>query len=351
MRRFAQRVLGALFRLRRVAPFQIGEVKRILLVRTDKIGDAIVSTPVLQALRQHYPDARIDVVLGRRNRAVGPLLPFKDRVLVAERGVPNMLSLIRKLRAERYDLAIDMLPSDSVTAAVTTAVSGATMKIGFEDSASAFYNAAVAHPDELEHHVPRLLRLLTPMGIVVTSDQARPSLALPAASQEGARAVLADWRVSLRAPLALINISGSSPRKFWGVENFVALAREMARWNVEVGLLSSPADRVVLQQIAAAAGVRSIPPMPRLEDFAALLSFADLVVSPDTSIVHIAAALGKPVVTLTGQGDLATEWTPWGVPNRVVTGPGLVPEIPVAEALDAVRSLAKEVLPAGAGIV
>lgn len=78
-RRFAQRVLGALFHLRRAAPFQIGQVNRILLVRTDKIGDAIVSTPVLQALRQHYPNARIDVVLGRRNRAAGPLLPFKDQ--------------------------------------------------------------------------------------------------------------------------------------------------------------------------------------------------------------------------------------------------------------------------------
>jgi ADP-heptose:LPS heptosyltransferase len=351
VRRFAQRVLGALFHLRRTAPFQIGQINRILLVRTDKIGDAIVSTPVLQALRQHYPDARIDVVLGRRNRAAGPLLPFKDRILVAERGVPKMLSLIRKLRAEHYDLAIDMLPSDSVTAAVTTVISGAAMKIGFEDSASAFYNAVVAHPAELEHHVPRLLRLLTPMGIVVAPDQARPSLALPVASQEGARAFLADWRVSSRVPLVLINISGSSPRKFWGVENFVALAREIARWNVEVGLLSSPADGAVLQQIAAAAGVRSIPPMPRLEDFAAVLSFADLVVSPDTSIVHIAAALDKPVVTLTGQGDLATEWTPWGVPYRVVTGPGLVPDITFAEAREAVRSLAREVLSADAGVV
>ena len=91
--------------------------------------------------------------------------------------------------------------------------------------------------------------------------------------------------------------------------------------------------------------------MPRLEDFAAVLSFADLVVSPDTSIVHIAAALGKPVVTLTGQGDLATEWTPWGVPHRVVIGPGLVPDITFAEARDAVRSLAREVLSADAGVV
>jgi heptosyltransferase-3 len=350
VRRFAQRAVRPLFRLWRAAPFQIRQVNRILLVRTDKIGDAIVSTPVLQALRQHYPDARIDVVLGRRNRAAGPLLPFKDRILVAERGVMKMLSLIRKLRAEHYDLAIDMLPSDSVTAAVATAVSGATMKIGFEDSTSAFYNAAVSHPVGLEHHVPRLLRLLAPMGIVVQPDQARPSVALPASSFEIIRALLADWRVS-QAPLILINISGSSPRKFWGVKNFAALAQELARLNVEIGLLSAPADDALLQQIATEAGVRFIPPMSRLEDFAALLSFADLVVSPDTSIVHIAAALGKPVVTLTGQGDLATEWVPWGVPYRVVTGLGFVPEIPVAEAIDAVRSLAKEVLPVEAGVM
>jgi ADP-heptose:LPS heptosyltransferase len=272
------------------------------------------------------------------------LLPFKDRILLAERGVMKMMSLIRKLRTERYDLAIDMLPSDSVTAAIATAVSGAAMKIGFEDSASAFYNAAVPHPVGLEHHVPRLLRLLTPMGIVVAPDQALPSVALPDSALEAARTLLADWRVS-EAPLILINISGSSPRKFWGAQNFIVLARELARWNVEVGLLSAPADSLLLQQIAAGAGVRSIPPMPRLEDFAALLSFADLVVSPDTSIVHIAAALGKPVVTLTGQGDLATEWAPWGVPCRVVTGPGLVAEIPVAEAFEAVRSLATEVFP------
>ena len=339
LRSFSQKIFHYLYRHQRPEPSVLGPVNRILLVRIDKIGDAIISTVLVAALRQRFPGVEIDMVLGRRNQAAAPLLPPLDNVFVARPNMREVIALIRKLRRRRYDVAIDLIMHDSMTAAVYTAATGARIKIGFKDATSTLYDFAIPLPLR-EHSVRRLLRLLAPLKIFVPDAEARPSTVLSPASLRAAEAALA----GIGRPLLMINISGSSAHKFWGADNFVRLASDLRKTGAAVILMSAPEDQLLLKEIADRSGVPHLS-RPGLMDFAALLWFADLVISPDTSIVHIAAAFNKPVVTLAESELVSIQWGPWGVPSRSVSSGRSIPEIPCSAVVSAVQSLMSEVMP------
>lgn len=315
-----------------------GIVKRIILIRPDRIGDAILSTPIFEALRKSMPEATIDIVLGRRNASVAPLLPFIDNVLIFSRHPLRFAELVRKLRRARYDVAIDMMLNDSFTAAVITIASGARVKIGFEGSFSALYQSVIARPTRSEHHVPILLKLLAPLGIEVGPPAASLSITLPAVAVEAAQKRLREV-AALGRRLVAVNISGSSPAKFWGVKQYARIIRELNSADFSVVVLGALADSALVEQIAREGGATALPPNPDLAEVAAVLSFAELVLSPDTSIVHIAAALGKPVIDLVPLPKIGAEFGPWGVSHRIVSGAGSMSDIRESEVLAAIYSL------------
>lgn len=340
--RIAWRLL-ALCRPRSPCPIDPQSIKRILFVRTDRIGDAIVSTPALQALRAHFPDAEIDVVLGRKNAAVAPLLPFVDRIFVAVDPAGTM-RVIRQIRARRYDVAINPFRSASMTAAMFTALSGARVTIGCATEVAETFDIAVPLPDGPMHFAKRHMTPLAPLGIAMPPDaDIRMSIHLPEAARETARAALVPYAGNT-VPLAMVNISCSSPSKFWGVENFARLASEMRTGGLNVVLIAAPGDEPILRDVAQASGAPALPPVASLTAFTGIVSFAELVVTPDTSVAHIAAALGKPTVALEPNALNIIEWHPWGVPHRALSFGSGIADIPYADVAAAVRSLVSEVL-------
>ncbi len=284
------------------------------------------------------PEATIDIVLGRRNRTVAPLLPFVDNVFTFSRRPWRVAELMWRLRRGRYDVAIDMLLNDSITSALITIASGARQKIGFGGSFSALYQSVVARPTRPEHHVPILLRLLAPLGIEAEPAGASLSIKLPAVAVDAARQILKDLAAPGRRLIA-VNISGSSPAKFWGVPQYVHAIRELRAVGFPVIVLGALADYALVDRIARDSGARALSPNANLAEVAAVLSFAELVVSPDTSMVHIAAALGKPVVDLVPLPKIGAEFGPWGVPHRIVSGIDRMEDIREHEVLDAIYGL------------
>lgn len=314
-------------------------VRRILLVRTDKIGDAIVSTPVFRALRHRFPGAEIDLLLGRKNGAAAPLLGDVTNIIHTDKKIGTIVSILMRFWRRRYDVAIDMLTGDSMTAAIYTTLSGARIKIGFDDTTMPIYSVPVRRAPKPEHQVLSLLRLLQPLGIDVPPAQALQSVVLPDNVVEGVRPRIATDDVR---SIVMINISGSSARKYWGTANYIRLARDLVSVGERVIVVSAPSDAEVLREIATASGAEWLEPSSSLVEFSAILSFADLVVTPDTSIVHIAASLKKPVVALTGSSLVSAEWYAWGVPNRAICCSGGVPDIPYDDVETAVRALLRE---------
>jgi len=318
-------------------------IRRILLVRTDKIGDAIVSTPVFNALRQRFPDAEIDLLLGRKNGAAAPLLGDLSSIIHTDKKISTIFSILMRFWKRRYDVAIDMLTGDSMTAAIYTTLSGAKVNIGFDDTSMPIYSVAVRRAPKPEHQVLSLLRLLKPLGIDVAPSQARQSIVLPEAAVENARAKVLGAAGNDGRTIVMINISGSSARKYWGTANYTRLAHDLKSEGRRVVLVSAPSDAATLREIASASDAEWLEPSQSLTEFSAFLSVADLIITPDTSIVHIAASLNRPVIALTGSSLVSAEWYAWGVPNRAIYCDGGVPDIPYGDVELAVRSLLFEI--------
>jgi ADP-heptose:LPS heptosyltransferase len=207
---------------------------RILLIRHDRIGDAIVSTPVMTLLRERFPDARIDILLSAKNGAVAPILPAIDERILLGGSRESMLAAIRCVRRNRYDIAINLLVKDSASGALLTGLSGARFRIGFTGATANVYDIAVEHPATPMHIVRETSLLLAPLGIDAIgerprSDAQRLSVAIPEEARSAARELLPELSGSDGEPTVVLNISGSGPEKFWGVEQFTSCARSVRR--------------------------------------------------------------------------------------------------------------------------
>ena len=328
---------------------ELTNISRILVVRTDKIGDAVNSTPLFNVLRRAFPDAAIDLVLGRRNRVLAPLLPAPlfRHILFAPNKPIEAIRFARALRRNRYDLAINLLPNDSNTAALVTILSGARIKLGFANAASAFYDIVIPLDANAIPYARRTLSLASGLGIALPDEADAPlTLAIPPAASESINSIESDLRTAGR-PVAMINISCTMPERFWGADVSARLARDLRAAGLEPVHVAPPSDVAAQQQIAAASAARAIAPRASLAEFVAILSCADLIVTPDTSVAHIAAALGKPTVMLAESTFKAVEGAPWRTPNRTLAGSGeTVRDIPYETIIEAVLSLARDtVLP------
>ncbi len=326
-----------------IAPIISGSAPRILLLRHDRIGDAIISTPVVAALRERYPAAEIVMLLGTKNACAAPLLGGLNRTLVLPRTPAGIARTIRELRRSRFDLVINLLAKDSASAAMLTALSGAHRRIGFAGSSSGIYDAPVQVPDDAagEHIVRRTWRLLGPLGIpplgpLPLRPVERLSVVIPACGESMHPGTEAErYRIA-------INISGSSPQKYWGRENYARLARELRARGMRPMIAAAPSDAQEAAAIGALAECDVLPPLPDLARFAEALGWSAMVTTPDTSIVHIAAALGRPVVELVADAETGNIWGPWGVPFRTVVGDGTITSIATTDLLEAITSLACE---------
>jgi ADP-heptose:LPS heptosyltransferase len=335
---------------RRRTPEQIklAASPRILLIRHDRIGDAIISTPIFALLRQRFPNARIDVLLGRRNAAIATLLPFVDTCIVLPGSFSGSLNTIARIRRSRYDIAINMLAKDSASGSLLALFSGATTRIGFQGETASAYDILVPHPAQPAHIVSETSLLLEPLGIRPIGDEPERtddylSLLLPKELIESARRKVTH-ELSSDNPVVIVNISGSGPEKFWGIDNYVRLAGAIRRIGLRAIFAGSPADMELVSHIASESSARSLPPTDSYAEFAAMLSLADMIVTPDTSVVHLAAALRKPTVMLIASQSDFIPWRPWGTPHVVVRHNDVIASITVEDVGTALFQLASETI-------
>jgi lipopolysaccharide heptosyltransferase II len=299
-------------------------VRRVLVVRLRSIGDTVLTTPSLFALRRFLPHAQIDIVL---EDWVAPVLEgsdLVDRVIANAPGSTTARArLARELRATRYDVVYNL--HGGTTATLLTRATGAKHRVGF-----GHYQYARLHnhaaPSSLEiwqrpslHSVEQQLALIGWTGVPVTD---RPPTRL--AVTERARLAVSE-KLSAAGlenedqPIAVIHPAAAFDTKQWATENFAHVATELeARGLTPVAIVSAKERRVVeslMQQTPARViGLSDLS----LPEVTALTSRARLFVGNDSGIAHIAAAAGAPCVVIFGSSNV-THWRPWTTnPNEVV---------------------------------
>jgi len=276
---------------------------RILLVTLRRIGDALLTTPLIRSLRRAWPDATIDVLtftgparIIEGNPDVDHIIAMPERPTTGE-----SLTIVRRV-FKRYHLAVSTQPGDRPT--LFAVLAGRTHagltdadgpRLGHIVKSRLLHRSTPAVPDV--HRVEQMLRLADALGIARV-----PDLVCPAPASHEAIPPM---------PYAVIHAAPTFRYKQWTRDSWRALAKGLAERGLSIVATSGPdpEERKEIEELwQGIAAVRSLT----WPGNAALLAGARIYVGPDTSITHLAAAAGCPTVALFGPGDPRV-WGPWPV--------------------------------------
>ncbi len=295
------------------------DVKRILIINLAFIGDVLLSTPVARALRGAFPQAEIDMLVMPLTVPIARGNPYIDNVLAYDkRGrhkkIGELLKLIADLRRRRYDLAVTT--NFAPRGAMLAWAAGIRERVGYDAQHAGWFltRAASSCRPVARHEAENYLDVLKPLGI--TTEDTSLALTVDPAADEAMR-----HKVPLEAdkPVVLICPVGSYPQKSWTTAGYAELIGSLTP-RAQCFLIGAAKEEGQLIAINAAAGQQAavLAGALSLGELAALIAAAALVVSVDTGPMHMAVALGTPVVALFGPTDPA-KWGPRGPRDVVLT--------------------------------
>ncbi len=276
--------------------------ERILVVQSGFLGDVVLTTPLVAALRRRMPTAEIVMLV---TPAAHPLIahhPALDAVLVDdkrgdERGPGGLWRLAARLRRHHFSIAI--AAHKSLRTALALRAAGIPRRIGFARAPGwRLYTEHVSR-SLARHDRDRLLELLRPFGAVADGEVVTPWVALDAAARARAAALVAPVRATGR-PLAAVCPGAAWRTKRWPAEAFGALVRDLDRDGFACVLLGAPAERPITARVHVAAGNRGLDlaGATDIAGMAAVLACAAVVITNDSAPMHIASALGVPQVAI-----------------------------------------------------
>ena len=305
---------------------------RILIVKLSAIGDVVHSLPVLSALRRMYPESEIHWLVEEGAAGLLGNHPQLDRVLVCRRkswlkrlkkGEPGALrdvtAFIRKFRSREYDLVIDL--QNLAKSSFWVFLARSERKLGFWGTAEYAYiplTEKIGPEDFNLHAVDRYLTFISHLGGSVDN----PEFVIPITERHMARAdnLLAEAGLAGKQ-VAAVHTFALWPTKLWTVEGFRELAKRLQK-ELELGVVftGSEADRRYVDEVSL--GLHSVPAnlcgRSNLMELAALFKRCAVAVTTDTGPMHLAAAVGTPVVGLFGPTDPARTG-PYGRKHTAIT--------------------------------
>jgi heptosyltransferase-3 len=305
-------------------------VRRVLVVRLRSIGDTVLATPALYALRRFLPGAQIDILL---EDWVAPLLgglELVDQVVAIERhSKASRARVMRALRAARYDVVYNLL--GGTTATLITRASGAKHRVGYASYQYARLHNHTAPPaSELwgrpqTHSVEQQLALLGWTGVPVSDRPATrlsvTSEGLSSLDQKLRSLPSGQPRLDPARPFVLMHPAAAFETKQWAALNFARVAESLAARGLQTVSVVAPNETAVNAALSASAAAPIVALSGlSLSSVTALAARARLFIGNDSGIAHIAAAVRTPSVVIFGSSNIA-HWRPWtaeAVPAEVV---------------------------------
>lgn len=328
-------------------------VRKILVVELWHIGDVVLTTPLLQSLRAMYPDAKITLLAKQHACELLASSDLVDEIVtfdfpwtaMSDKYDPSrydkvaIRELVRRLKTEEFDLCLDCrmdLRSNVLTRSI-----GAKRRVGYDFGGGGFLlTDAVAAPSADQHKVDDWMALLEPLRPDAPGridEVPAPTLVVTDTERGDARKLLESYDIGADDLLVAIHPGGSHAAKRWSVDNFTVVGRTLAerhgaRLIVFVDPEGSGSDMQLGQN---AAFVRT-----SIREMMALFTQCDLVLCNDSGPMHIAAALGVPVVAVFRTGN-PKAYGPRGL-NHAVVGKGApwgsTTDVAVEDVLEAVES-------------
>ncbi len=293
-------------------------MEEILIVRTSALGDVLHGIPVAAALKERDPECRIAWVVDERYREILDGNPWVDRLLTIrlKGGIRSLLraeqrrnwvTLVRALRGVGFDLAIDL--QGLMRSGLIAFLSGAPVRIGFpkdqvrEPLNRVFTNLRPRSVPPRSHVIDRNLALLHPLGI--HSREKRFSLLVPSSIEAEMEKYLLDVEEGRGRLRVVVNPAAGWPTKRWSPRRFAEIADRISEtWGATVLILWGPGERHLAEQVKRYMKKSGhLVPALGLSELTSLLKGCGLFIGGDSGPMHLASALGVPVLGLYGPSD------------------------------------------------
>jgi lipopolysaccharide heptosyltransferase II len=298
------------------------DYRHILFIKPSSLGDIVHAMPTCAAIRRAYPKARLTWLVKREWAGLVERIDGVDRVWPVESTLKGWLSQVPLLRAERFDLVVDL--QGLFRSAAIGWLSGSPLLVGFANGREGspwLYSRRVPVPQLEMHAVDRYLLVAKAVG-AVGSSAPEFRFRIPQADHDEVDRLLSRSGVTPGTSWVAMNVSARWPTKRWPAASFAEVADRLQQEGCgAVVMIGGPDERA---DVAAVSGMMKTPAINLAGSttvglLPALLSKASLLITNDSGPMHIAAAAGTPVVALFGPTS-AVLTGPYGAGHRVLTG-------------------------------
>jgi len=301
------------------------DIRRILIVRTDRIGDLLLSTGVIKAIRERYPHAYIAMMVSGFTKEIVEGNPYLDEVITYDKDGKHKswyrsLKFSQNLKKKRFDLALILHPTNRVH--LVTFLAGIPRRVGYDRKLGFLLTDRLKHKKQLgeKHESEYNLDLVRYLGI----EPAENSLLMPIRpeSEKWAEELFKQKKIDKSHRLIAIHPGASCPSKIWPNERFASLADKLIEKHAaQILLIAGPQDIALAEKILKhmRQSVIDLSGKTSLSQLASLLKRCDLFISNDSGPVHIASALGVPVISIFGRkqaGLSPMRWGPLGLKGK-----------------------------------
>ena len=292
-------------------------MKRILIVRTDRIGDVVLSTPVIEALRTAYPGSFVAIMVSPAAREIVEGNPYLNEVIVFDKskfkGFPGAFKFARLLREKKFDTALVLHPTKR--AHILIWLAGIPRRVGLNKKYGFLLTDRLPHVKQFgeKHEVEYNLDILRVAGV----NAGKNGLFVPVRDSDKLRVrrLLKENGFSDKDEFVVLHPGASCPSKRWSGEGFGLVGDEVSRrFNKKIVIVAGPDDIEFGHKAreSMSLGALDLSGDISVGELAALLQKARLLISNDSGPVHIAAALGVPVVAVFGRNQPGLSFKRWG---------------------------------------
>jgi heptosyltransferase-2 len=301
------------------SPAETGKgFRRILIMRTDRIGDVLLSTPVAKALRMKYPQAYISMVVSPYARDIVEGNPYLDEVIIYDKDAKHK-SWLRsfkfsgRLKKKKFDLAVILHPTNRVH--ILAFLAGIPKRLGYDCKLGFLNNLARKHTKQrgLMHESEYNLDLVGTLG--VEGDARDIFMPLKEESERWAAEMLNSCGIKETDKLLALNPGASCPSKIWPADRFAGVAEALSvKYGFKIVVLSGARDVQLAHEVAGKikGGALDLSGRTSISQMASVLKRCSLFISNDSGPVHIASALGVPVISIFGRKQPGLSPRRWG---------------------------------------
>ena len=265
---------------------------RILFIRLNRIGDALVATPLLHEIKKNLR-SKIYVLADKKNFVAFNNNPDIDKLLIFNKGLKGFFEFKKFVESENIQTVVDLHVDISATVSFLIAMCNAKNKFGLEKDNKKIYTQTVKKLDGTKYHVvDRILEIAKLFKIEKEKEPVNIHYTPDYSSVQKVKEYLQN-KFPVKKILIGMNISAGSMARFWGISNYKKLLNYFTHYDANCLLICSPKDSGLAKEICG--NTCNYFSSDNYDEFAAMISKLDLLFTPDTAAVHLASAFEVPV--------------------------------------------------------